>query len=104
MRLACTAAPWPTSTDLFRAPELAALAHLDHALELIGRVLVVANPDILGVRTDDPDRESKLSTAALCADELLVLRERMRIAIRDYRKAAAPLRPCLHPDDSGYPF
>jgi hypothetical protein len=104
MRLACTAAPWPTPTDLVNAPELAPLALVDHALEVLGRVLPTTHPELLGADPIDEDAYGRLSAAALVADQLLVLADRTLRAIRDYCVAVAPMRRSVTPDDDGYPF
>lgn len=102
MPLACTAAPWPTPTDLVNAPELATLALLDHALDLLGRVLTSVHPELLGTDPIDDEAYARLSTEALLADQLLVHADRMLRAIRDYRLAVAPMRTSVAPDD--FPF
>jgi hypothetical protein len=102
-QLACTAAPWPTPADLINAPELAALALVAHALDVLGRVLVTVHPELFDTHPIDGDACERLSAAASAADELLVHADRVLRVIREYRAAVAPVRISVVPDDS-FPF
>ncbi len=89
-RAASTA--WPTPFELVNAPELAILAVLEGTLELLGRVLACAHPELLDTDVEDDHRYKRLPAAALVADQLLVHAQRMLAAIREYRTVANPAK------------
>jgi hypothetical protein len=90
----------PTPDDLAHAPELAILAALDRTLDLVGRALVCAHPELA-----DPERPYWLrqaSPVATAAETLVKQIAGTEHALIAYREAVEILRrddASEHPDD-----
>jgi hypothetical protein len=86
--------PW---RRIATAPELAALAILDAALEIAGDALCAAWPDLPGLRHAPPCHRSPLAPREGRAEVIYAVTEQLRDLLRDYRLAYA----AEHPDDPG---
>lgn len=94
------APPAPTVPDLVRAPELAAIFLLEHALELARDALVAEHPTL----SDDLHRLRDQGTVfrlalAICCREA-ALREMLRRYRRAVRDACTPAAPEPSDDDA----
>ncbi len=97
---------FPTPDELNRSPELAVLAILDTTLHLVTCTVLAAHADLL---QDDDERPYWVepppeSDETRCAEALLDCADRLRAAIRAYRRAAAQALRVSRPEDDDLPF
>lgn len=92
----------PTPPEIGRAPEVALLAVLDHALDVAAAAIVAAHPNIL----DDEPFYRRLDRPEMkAADQILTRARRLRDALDRYRCAIAALHANAdhEPEPSGSP-
>jgi hypothetical protein len=78
----------PTPPEIDHAPELALLAVLDHALDILAAAVVAAHPNL----TDDEPFYRQLHRPEVkAADVILTHARRLRVALGRYRRAIAEL-------------
>ena len=92
----------PTPGELTDNPELALLHALDHLLDLVPRVLVVAHPELADPEAPFWVRET--SETLREADDILPTAHRLQQHIRAYRAAITRLRDQRVERDPESPF
>ena len=92
---------WPKPLDYERAPELAVLALLAAALDIVGRTLCVAHPEI-----GDTDRPywRPLPPTVPAAENVLRQLDRLQRALVAYRNTAIIPPTPPDPPDTDVPF
>jgi hypothetical protein len=84
----------PTPPEIDRAPEIALLAVLDHALDTAAAAVIAAHPNIL----DDEPLYRRLDRPEMkAADAILTRARRLRDALDQYRRAIAALHSNADP-------
>lgn len=78
----------PTPPEIDRAPEVALLAVLDHALDVVATAIVAAHPNLLD---DEPFYRHLDRPELKAADAILTRARRLRDALHRYRRVIAAL-------------
>jgi hypothetical protein len=86
---------WPTPPEIERAPEVALLAALDHALDIAAAAVVAAHPNLLD---DEPAYRHLDRPEMKAADAILTRARRLRDALDRYRRAIALLHANVDPE------